>query len=89
MSKPTPIRPYAAEQVRFTATRVAGRESVAYTLSVNRTQGKKHHSEILENGSFSVPDMEARLWTPAELLVVASAHLPLPGDPVWFTDSLW
>ena len=74
--------------VIFQASIIEGTGYVPYTLSTRRWSGKRPIGEILVNNSLSFDAEEVQAWTPAEVILVTSSALRLPGDSAWFTPPL-
>lgn len=77
-----------SRHVLFQATIIEGTGYVPFTLSTRRWSRKGPIGEILVNSSMTFDPTEVHDWTPAEVILVTSSTLALPGDDTWFTPSL-
>lgn len=76
------------QHVIFQASIIEGTGYVPFTLSTRRWSRKGPIGEVLVNTSMTFDKDEVQTWTPAEVILVATSTLALPGDDTWFTPSL-
>lgn len=70
------------------ASIIEGTGYVPFTLSTRRWGRKGPIGEVIVNSSVKFNLDEVHDWSPAEVILVVSSALRLPGDSAWFTPPL-